>query len=58
MAGSKDMVRAFDKEQDAKEAKMAEIDYEIEKIVAEKLYRNKPVYLVRWKGYKHTYVQP
>ena len=52
------MVRAFDKEQDAKEAKMAEIDYEIEKIVAEKLYRNKPVYLVRWKGYKHTYVQP
>jgi len=54
LAGSKDMVRAFDKEQDAKEAKMAEIDYEIEKIVAEKLYRNKPVYLVRWKGYKHT----
>lgn len=54
LEGSKDMVRAFDKEQDAKEAKLAEIDYEIEKIVAEKMFRNKPVYLVRWKGYKHT----
>jgi len=32
--------------------KLAEKDYEVEKIVDEKIYKSKTVYLVKWKGYK------
>lgn len=51
LAGSMKLVKAFDKIAAEREEKVANTDYEIQKIVSEKLYRNKPVYLVRWKGF-------
>lgn len=51
LGGATKMVKAWDKMEKEKELKVAETDYEIQKIVEEKLFRNKPVYLVRWKGF-------
>lgn len=52
LGGALKLVKAFDKIMDEKEKIAAERDYEVQKIVGEKMYRNKPVYMVRWKGFK------
>ena len=52
LAGAKDMIKAFDKEWQAKQDIIAATDYEIEKIVDERVYRNKMCYLVRWRNFK------
>jgi len=46
------MIKAFDKEWQAKQDIIAATDYEIEKIVDERVYRNKMCYLVRWRNFK------
>lgn len=51
LEGSQKLLKAFEKEEQVREEKVAATDFEIQKIVGEKLFRNKPVYLVRWKGY-------
>jgi len=51
LEGSAKLLKEFEKREAEKEKKVAETDYEIQKIVGEKLYRNKPVYMVRWKGF-------
>jgi len=45
------MANAFDKKQDTIEAENADKDFEVEKIVEEKIRRNKPCFLVKWNGY-------
>ena len=52
LAGSKKMVAEFDKREAEKELKLAEKEFAVEKIVDEKIYKKKTVYLVKWKGYK------
>lgn len=52
LSGSKKLVAEFDKRLKEKELKLAEKDYEVEKIVDEKIYKKNTVYLVKWKGYK------
>ena len=51
LAGSKKMVAEFDKREAEKELKLAEKEYAVERIVDEKIYKKKTVYLVKWKGY-------
>ena len=45
------MANAFDKKQDALDAEEADKDFEVEKIIEEKIRRNKPCFLVKWHGY-------
>ena len=52
LGGAKELIRAFDKDWQEKQDKIASTDYEIEKIVDERVYRNKMCYLVRWRGFK------
>ena len=52
LSGSKKLVAEFDQRQKERELKLAEKDYEVEKIVDEKIYKKNTVYLVKWKGYK------
>jgi len=49
------MANAFDKEQDAIEAEETDKDFEVEKIVEEKIRRNKPCFLVKWHGYPASF---
>jgi len=52
LGGAKELIRAFDKDWQEKQDKIASTDYEIEKIVDERVYRGKMCYLVRWRGFK------
>ena len=45
------MLREFNKVQDEREAKQAEKEYEVEKIVDEKLMYKRPHFLVKWRNY-------
>ncbi|CAG5098504.1 Oidioi.mRNA.OKI2018_I69.XSR.g15730.t1.cds [Oikopleura dioica] len=49
------MAKAFDKKQDALDEEEATKDFEVEKIVEEKIRRNKPCFLVKWKGFNRDY---
>ena len=50
------LAKAFDKKQDALDEEEATKDFEVEKIVEEKIRRNKPCFLVKWKGFNKEYV--
>jgi len=52
LAGAKKMLREFNKLADEREARQAEKEYEVERIVDEKTRYGKPVYCVKWQGYK------
>lgn len=52
LAGAKKMIDEFDRIQDEREAKLAEKDYDVEKITQEKFHRGETWFLVKWKGYK------
>lgn len=49
------MANAFDKKQDANDAEEADKDFEVEKIIEEKIRRNKPCFLVKWRGFPASY---
>merc|ERR1712131_462350 len=52
LAGAKKMIDEFDKQQDEREARLAEIDYDVEKIVDETFHKGETWFMVKWKGYK------
>ena len=52
LAGAKKMIDEFDKQEDEREARLAEIDYDVEKIVGETFHKGETWFMVKWKGYK------
>jgi len=55
LGGAKKLVREFNKNADEREAKQMEKEYEVEKIVDEKTHYSKPLYCVKWHGYKKNH---
>lgn len=55
LSGAKKMLREFNKLADEREAKRMEKEYEVEKIVDEKTRYGKPLYCVKWNGYKNNH---
>lgn len=51
LGGAGKIIRDYNKLQDEREEKMAEKDFEVEKIIDEKLHYSKPCFLVKWKGF-------
>lgn len=52
LSGAKKMIDEFDKKEDEKEARLAEKDYDVEKIVGETFHKGETWFMVKWKGYK------
>lgn len=52
LSGAKKMIDEFDKKEDEKEARLAEKDYDVEKIVGETFHKGETWFMVKWKGFK------
>lgn len=52
LTGAKKMIDEYEKKEDERMARMAEKDFELERIVDEKFHRGETWYFIKWKNYK------